>query len=125
MIETDVCVHGIRTACRFCSSNTCKERKRPNMSEEKKVRKSNIPEVGERAGVIQSMDEKTVHFFGFGKRLPDEVPPTGFLHDNGIKNPCILLDSGKKVYGYESWWSSEEKINEVIKGKEIIVVEIK
>ena len=83
--------------------------------------------IGERCGAIQSADEKTVHLFGYGVRIEDEVP-TGaggmgeMLVEDGVRNPCILLDSGERVYGCESWWASEAKVKEWIGDREVVMV---
>lgn len=79
-------------------------------------------EIENRVGAILGANEKSkiLKFFGFGVIVADEIPKdaVGFLADilkeSGNKNPCIKLDSGKKVYGCECWWGGEEKMKEVL-----------
>ena len=79
--------------------------------------------VGDRVGAVcgKSDDGSHVLFFGFGTYQGEEVPgpevfgPMGVkLHEYGIKNPKILLDSGEVVWGCECWWGSEAKIQEAL-----------
>ena len=81
-------------------------------------------EIGTRVGAIcgKSDDGSKVLFFGYGTYQGEEVPgpeifgPMGIkLHDYGINNPKILLDSGEIIWGCECWWSSEDKIKESLK----------
>ena len=81
-----------------------------------------MKKVGIRVGAIQSKDEKTVHFYGYGVYVGDEIPPSGFAHDIGMKNPKIQLDDGGVVWGQECWWGDEEAVKRVIGGREIIAV---
>jgi len=80
-----------------------------------------IREIGTRVGAVcgKSDDGSHVLFFGFGIFQGEEIPgpdvigPLGMkLHDHGVKNPKILLDSGEVVWGCECWWGSEERIKE-------------
>ena len=87
-------------------------------------------DVGGRVIAIKSSDDTTVWIFGYGVRVADEVPGSagGFmgkaLVENEIENPCILLDSGKKVYGCECWWGSEKLAQKHIIDKQIVEVDI-
>lgn len=74
-------------------------------------------------------DDQEVRVYGFGVRVADEIPTGagGFgkiIEDLGHKNPCILLDNGKKVYGCECWWGPEEEIRSIITGRKIVVVDV-
>lgn len=86
--------------------------------------------MGKRVGAILSSDKDTVNFLGWGEYIGDEIPSVdsggilALLHENGVSNPCIVLDSGKKVYGCECWWGSVEKIKESIGNKELIEIDI-
>jgi hypothetical protein len=79
-------------------------------------------ELNTRVGAIQSADKDSVHFFGWGNYVGDEVPCRGFLQEAQIPNPCIVLDSGKKVYGFECWWGDAAKVEKMIDGRTIIDV---
>jgi len=90
---------------------------------------------GERVGVIFGRDGSTVSFLGYGIYEGEEVPHTavGFLVAGMIqanrKNPKILLDSGKLVWGCECWWGPEDKIIQRLdrwrdEGFEIVDVDI-
>jgi hypothetical protein len=76
---------------------------------------------GDRVGAIKCSTDTTVDFFGYGKYTGMIMPPKelGFP----LRNPCIELDSGKLVYGFQCWWGPEEKIKELLVGKEVTHVE--
>jgi len=65
---------------------------------------------GRRVGVVLGSDRatKTVRFLGFGHYVgyrepsPDEIP--------GWTNPCIHLDNGDEVWGFETWWGDAEVV---------------
>ncbi len=78
---------------------------------------------GDRIGALRDADDKVVNFFGYGVYEGEEVPPWGLAKDAGITNPKLRLDNGKVVWGQECWWGPEEKIKELIGGREIIEVE--
>lgn len=87
--------------------------------------------INERVGAICSADNTSVNMFGYGVYLGDVIPETDDVKMFGLSlkeiqhpNPCILLDSGKKVYGCECWWGPEEVIKTKIAGREIIEVDI-
>lgn len=80
---------------------------------------SNV-EVGQRVGAIVSKKESTIEMFGYGVYLGDKIPESDnvkmfgvSLKELGHKNPCIQLDSGKKVYGCECWWALQKKIKDI------------
>ena len=37
------------------------------------------------------------------------------LKELGLSSPCILLDSGERVYGCECWWGGEDQVKEAEK----------
>lgn len=82
--------------------------------------------IGERVGAVLCGDEKTVNFIGWGKYAGESVPVEAVggmadcLKESEITNPKIELDNGEVVYGCECWWGSEERVKEMIDGKEII-----
>ena len=85
--------------------------------------------IGDRVGAILKGDRATVHLFGYGiytgERIPHQdlgVRLFGAPMDN--ENPCIILDSGKEVYGCECWWGPEARIKEITAGKRVIEVDI-
>lgn len=86
--------------------------------------------VGDRIGCVCSADEKTIQLFGYGVRLEDEVPieAIGPMAEVAVlmkrKNPCILLDSGQKIYGCECWWAPEDIIKANAATREVIPVNI-
>jgi hypothetical protein len=75
---------------------------------------------GSRVGAIQKADEKTVWFYGYGVYVGDEIPPSGFAHEVGLRNPKIQLDDGGIVWGRECWWGPEEQVKKMIGSREIL-----
>lgn len=87
-------------------------------------------QIGERVGAIMSAKDGIVNLLGYGVRAEDKVPPenaSGFgsaLHNAGIPNICLLLDSGKEVFGCECWWGPEEAIKKNYEGWKVVEVDI-
>jgi hypothetical protein len=67
--------------------------------------------VGTRVTAIFSAKEGVVRSFGDGVYAGDFVlPPEVGGFNFGQKNPRIDLDSGKTVWGCESWWGPCETV---------------
>lgn len=86
--------------------------------------------IGDRIGVIASATETDLELFGYGVRLPDEIP-VGAVGPGAEmiillkrKNPCFLLDSGQKVYGCEAWWAPEDVIKKIAESKRVVYLDI-
>lgn len=72
--------------------------------------------VGTRVGAISSADSDQVNLLGYGVYQGDLVSPLGF------PNPCILLDNGATVWGYQCWWGSEEEVKASIGHRKVVKV---
>jgi hypothetical protein len=85
--------------------------------------------VGDRVGAISHHDDQNIYFFGYGVYQGEEVPPPE-VKFMGVpmthKNPKIVLDNGKAVWGCECWWGPEENINKQLEmsKKTIVLVDI-
>lgn len=75
--------------------------------------------VGDRVGAILSAEDGVAKFFGWGVYVGDEIPKeaAGYFAQMACelerKNPKILLDNGKVVFGCECWWGNEAATREV------------
>lgn len=83
----------------------------------------------DRVGAIQSEnDDGSVNFFGYGRYIGDQPAPDGItlmgVDISGRKNPKILLDSGKFVWGFQCWWGPEDQVRSQIEGKIIHIVDV-
>lgn len=67
--------------------------------------------IGSRVGAMQSRDDKSCNFYGYGVYLGDFIHPA----INRL-NPKIQLDNGKQVWGCECWWGPEAQVMESIVG---------
>lgn len=76
-------------------------------------------QIGERVGAIQKTDpnSKTAVIFGYGVYDGEKTHPIG------IPNPHITLDNGQEVWGCECWWGPEKKIQEMLEGFTVEVVD--
>ena len=93
----------------------------------KTMRKSR--EIGDRVGALMKGEKGTVWVFGYGTYQGDQVPDPAlgvrFLGgEMDHPNPCILLDSGKQVFGCECWWGPEEATRERYKDLKWVLVSI-
>lgn len=80
--------------------------------------------IGFRVGAILEADENTVKLLGYGVYAGEEIPPDEFLHDLGIKNPKIVLDSGGVVWGYQCWWGDEDTVKKQLGDRQVIIVDL-
>lgn len=86
--------------------------------------------VGDRVYVVlgQEKGSETVRILGPGTYQGHEVPPEGrptmaqLLHEAGVANPKILLDSGEVVWGCEVWWGDYQDMQRTLKGHETKMV---
>lgn len=75
---------------------------------------------------IQSINKGVCRSYGEGEYLGEKEPNGGPFKDSGIKNPCIKLDSGQYVWGYQCWWGNIEDFYKKYKDsiKETIIVDV-
>lgn len=79
-----------------------------------------------RVTAIESIEDGVCRSYGEGEYIGDKEPNSGLMKDTGIKYPCIKLDSGKYVWGYQCWWCETTEFNEEYKDsiKKTIIVDI-
>lgn len=74
---------------------------------------------------IESIKDGIMKSYGEGEYIGNKVPDYPPFNSFGVKNPCIKLDSGKYVWGFQCWWGEVDKIRELYKDiKQEIIVEI-
>ena len=78
-----------------------------------------------RVTAIRSLKGGILETYGSGILMERQVPDISPFKEVGLKNPCIKLDTGKYVWGYECWWGEEEKFDNKYKDvvTETIIVE--
>ena len=57
---------------------------------------------------IESFKDGRLRSYGEGEmehRVPDQEP----WNEHSVKNPCITLDNGKHVWGFQCWWAPVEE----------------
>ena len=73
---------------------------------------------------IESLEKGELRSYGEGKYLGDKVPDVSPFKEIKLKSPCIKLDSGKHVWGFQCWWGDINKFRKCYKNviqTEIIV----
>lgn len=77
--------------------------------------------LGDRVGAISHTDRNVLFLFGYGVYLGEFHPPKGTpglfgmdASESPNDNPCILLDSGKIIWGCQCWWGPEEKVKRTV-----------
>lgn len=73
---------------------------------------------------IRSSTESTVYSYGEGVLLGNLVPNQEPFLSAGVKNPCIKLDSGKYVWGFQCWWGPKDKMLDKFKNQTFETVEV-
>ena len=84
-----------------------------------------------RVTAIQSFKDGVLKTYGDGELLEDKVPNAEPFKTIEVTNPCIKLDDGGYVWGFQCWWGAVEKVakkfesraTEVIKVKPDVVIE--
>ena len=66
---------------------------------------------------IESVNEGVMRSYGEGEYLGDKIPDVEPFKSLKMKNPCIKLDSGKHIWGFQCWWGETEKVNAKYEGK--------
>ena len=57
---------------------------------------------------IESIKDGVMRSYGDGELIEDQIPDTSPFNEAGIHNPCILLESGKYVWGFQCWWGEAD-----------------
>lgn len=61
---------------------------------------------------IESFKDGLLREYGEGILVEDQIPDEPFFRQNEIVNPCIKLDTGKYIWGFQCWWAKTEVFNE-------------
>jgi hypothetical protein len=80
-----------------------------------------------RVTAIESIKDGVCRSYGEGEYIGHKAPSKGLLSEiEGVNNPCIKLDSGKYIWGYQCWWGETEMFNQKYKDsiKETIIVDV-
>jgi hypothetical protein len=66
---------------------------------------------------LLSADDNQIKTFGEGEYIGDKVPNVPPFNEIKLKNPCIKLDTGKYVWGFQTWWGNVDKVKERVYDK--------
>lgn len=76
---------------------------------------------------VQSLEDGVLKTYGEGEITFGLVPDVEPFKEFGMTNPCIKLDTGKHVWGFECWWGEvvtfRAKYADSIESEEIVDVE--
>ena len=75
-----------------------------------------------RVTAIESIKDGVMRKYGEGELDENQIPDIHPFNEMGIHNPCIKLDNGKYVWGFECWWGETKRFNE--KYNETVIKEI-
>ncbi len=78
-----------------------------------------------RVTAMESMKNGVCKIYGHGELIEGTVPNTEPFKKHKIKNPCIKLDNGKYVWGFQCWWGEYEKTKSDYLDKATEVIEVK
>lgn len=73
---------------------------------------------------IESIENGVMRSYGEGEYLGEKIPNVSPFNEIGLKNPCIKLDNGKYIWGFQCWWGEAKKFREKYKNRfdnEVIV----
>jgi hypothetical protein len=89
-------------------------------------------EIGDRVGAMShsDADTSTAYLFGYGVYQGELIPDPSlkvqfFGMPMDFPNPCLMLDSGKQIFGCECWWGGEEEVKkQVEKFSNVLLLDI-
>ncbi len=75
---------------------------------------------------IKSLKDGVLRIYGEGEYIGYKVPNFAPYPQFNLVHPCIKLDTGKYIWGFQCWWCSVEEFESRHKGhiKETITVEV-
>ena len=76
-----------------------------------------------RVFAIQNIENGVCNSYGNGELIRGKIPNIEPFKSANLTNPCIKLESGKFVWGFECWWGKIEDKESNIKDCEIVIVE--
>lgn len=76
---------------------------------------------GTRVIALQNMDKDCAWIFGEGVYLGELQPDLNWV-PAGWTNPCIQLDNGLHVWGFECWWGEVENMKARIGERHLVEV---
>lgn len=60
---------------------------------------------------IESLTDGELHQYGEGEYLGELIAEGTEDADFNIRHPCIKLDNGQYIWGFQCWWCELEKWN--------------
>ena len=81
-------------------------------------------EKGDRVIAICSAKDGIVKLYGEGVYEGHKVPDSKPFNSVGVKNPCIKLDTGKYIWGFQCWWGSKESVEADMGDQKFILVDV-
>lgn len=77
---------------------------------------------GTKVVAIKRSTSTEIILYGKGEYIGDKIPNTPSFIRNKLENPCIKLDDGTYVWGFQCWWGDIEgyESSKYSKLKEII-----
>lgn len=63
-----------------------------------------------RVVAFQSFKNGILTTYGEGVYMGNLIPDIDPFKSNGISNPCVKLDTGKYVWGFQCWWGDVEEV---------------
>lgn len=82
-----------------------------------------VTAVGTRVIALRNIDTEKAYSFGEGVYLGDLIPNTDSLPGD-FRNPCIQLDDGGFVWGFQCWWGPTDQITKQIGDRPVEKVDL-
>lgn len=61
---------------------------------------------------MRSIKDGVMYIYGEGELMPASIPDIDPYREYMMTNPCIKLDSGQYVWGFQCWWGDKSRIME-------------
>lgn len=59
---------------------------------------------------IREVRDGVIYSYGEGLLIENQIPDLDPFKGMMMENPCIKLDTGKLVWGFECWWGTIEQM---------------
>lgn len=77
-----------------------------------------------RVRALLSSNGTAIKDFGHGTYIGDLVPDVEPFRSMRLPNPCIRLDNGRHVWGFQCWWGPAQAVDNHVKGAQSAGVEL-
>lgn len=73
---------------------------------------------------IRDGKNKVLNIYGKGILIENQIPNIEPFNKLNVQNPCIKLENGKYIWGYQCWWGPTDKVKSKYKDYKFNIVPV-